>query len=411
VPRSRPLPSLVALGLALGLALGGGVNAGCATKKADGKRATQGENSFGQMTRYTRKAVRRSPEGFILIPSKRAERAFDRVRLNELAQDLRAPAAVCFINRTIETAHLGEQGGEAAYVDVPEGQAKIRVRIAPTGEVLRTDVLETGFEDEEMEACLMEVLKDAPWPENRSGNAHWIDVIYWVSLGFQGEDQTPAAKENLRRQTALVAVKGKGCLEGRVKPGTYPVRGLSLLDREGRTLVNRLEPSDLPQEVADCLAYTLRELRMQRAGDAFVRPFTTDVEFTVAKDGAVSFADERWLTLLLLEERAERDAKRAELLGDDPNAVAPPTVEGEVAAGLVDLGPEPPEDREDAPTDALADDEGSGDDAVKSDVGEKKSDPGTKTNNPGTKTNDPGTKKADPGKGGLKLNLGARPSG
>ncbi|MCA9662965.1 MAG: hypothetical protein KC486_31800, partial [Myxococcales bacterium] len=284
------------------------------------------------------------------------------------------------------------------------------VRIAPTGEVLRTDVLETGFEDEDMEACLMEVLKDAPWPENRSGNAHWIDVIYWVSLGFQGEDQTPAAKENLRRQTALVAVKGKGCLEGRVQPGTYPVRGLSLLDREGRTLVNRLEPSDLPQEVADCLAFTLRELRMPRAADAFVRPFTTDVEFTVAKDGAVSFADERWLTLLLLEERAERDAKRAELLGDDPNAVAPPTVEGEVAAGLVDLGPEPPEDREAAATDALADAEDAETPAAEADKGAD-ADAGKKRDDAGKKRDDAGKKKADPGKGGLKLNLGARPSG
>ncbi len=400
----------------------------CANKGVTGQaRVTQqGDNSVGQVGRYVQKAVRRSPEGFILIPSKKAERAFDRARLIELAQDLRAPAAACFINETIEKARRGEVDGEETWLGVPEGQAKIRVRIAPHGEVLRTDVLEGGFgdaEDERMEACLMEVLKDAPWPENRSGNTHWVDAIYWVSLGFQAEDRSKEMMDELRRQQAMLALKGKGCLEGRTRPGNFVVDGLSLLDREGRTLVNRLEPSDLTQEVADCLAVVLRSLRMPRSPDSFVRPFSPRLEYTVASNGEVSFSDERWLELTLLEERAERDAKRAELAGDAA-ANAPPTVEDEIAAGLVDLGPDRPNEAADQGADVVVrttvpDDEPSSPPPRKASKPEPapmqppsaKSPSQPSIKKPAEKK--PATKKPseDPGKGGLKLNLGTRPAG
>jgi len=405
----------------------------CANKGVRGSaRVTQqGDNSIGQVGRYVQKAVRRSPEGFILIPSKKAERAFDRARLVELAQDLRSPAAACFINETIEKVQRGEVDGEEAWIGVPEGQAKIRVRIAPHGQVLRTDILEGGFgdgEDERMEACLMDVLKDAPWPENRSGNTHWVDAIYWVSLGFQAEDRSQPIMDELRRQQAMLALKGKGCLEGRTRPGTFVVDGLSLLDREGRTLVNRLEPSDLTQEVANCLAVVLRGLRMPRSPDSFVRPFTPRLEYTVAGDGEVSFRDERWLELTLLEERAERDARRAELAGDAA-ANTPTSVEDEVAAGLVELGPDRPNDATDEGADVvvrttLPDD----DDAPSPPQKRIKPEPAPmqppsakspsqpSAKNPATKkpsAKKPATKgqSEDPGKGGLKLNLGARPAG
>jgi len=382
--------------------------------KISDSRVTQrgSDNSFGQASRYIQKAVRRSPEGFILIPSKKAERAFDRTRLTELAQNLRGPAAVCFVNETIEKAQRAVVDGEETFVGIPEGQAKIRVRIAPHGKVLRTDVLEGGFgddEEEEMEACLMDVLRTARWPENRSGNTHWVDAIYWVSLGFQADDRSPDAKEELRRQQALLALKGKGCLEGRTRPGTFAVDGLSLLDREGKTLTNRVEPTDLTQEVADCLAVVLRELRMPRSPDAFVRPFLPHLEYTVAANGDVSFSDERWLSLLLLEERAERDTRRAELAGE-ADAKRPPSVEDEVQAGLVDLGPDRPTDADEG-ADVVIRTTGDGADAdagtpmpkVKHQRAPKSPPPSKGPTSPPAK---PGE---DPGKGGLKLNLGTRP--
>jgi hypothetical protein len=53
----------------------------------------------------------------------------------------------------------------------------------------------------------------------------------------------------------------------------------------------------------------------------------------VATDGTVNFADERWLALLRLEEEAAREARLAELAGDDPvtqidEGEAPPEVPG-----------------------------------------------------------------------------------
>ena len=323
------------------------------------------EKTRYQADRYIGTAVRRSPEGVIVIPSRYAERALDRVRMTELAQDLRQPAAVCFINRAIETMRRGERGGESGFVDVPEGQAKFRVRINPAGQVVRTEVLESGFKDEAMEACLREVLAAARWPQNRTGNTHFVDVIYWASLGFGEEDSSPAAVEELRRQQALAAERAKPCLAGRTRPGRYPIQGLSLLDRDGRTLVNRLDSNDLPQEVARCVMVAFREIRMPRAPEAFVRAFTPEAEFSVAADGAVSFADERWLTLVLAEEEALREARRAELAGEAVAGAAPAPE------------PEPASEPEPEPAPAPAQPTGAG-------------------------------KARDPGKGGLKLELGGR---
>ena len=344
---------------------------GCKRDAVGQSGAPNGENSRYQADRYVKKAVRRSPEGIIIMPSRHAEKALDRVRMNELAQDLRQPAAACFINRAIETMQRGERGGEAGFVDVPEGQAKFRVRINPAGQVVRTEVLDSGFRDEGMETCLREVLAAARWPKNRSGNTHFVDVVYWASLGFGEEDASPPANEELRRQQALAAVRAKACLAGRTRPGSYPITGISLLDRDGRTLVNRLEPNDLPQEVARCVLVAFREIRMPRAPEAFIRPFTPAVEYVVASDGEVSFADERWLTLILAEEEAIREARRAELAGGldatSPDDALP------VDAADAALAPEPEPEPEPAP-----------------------------------KASSPATPR-DPGKGGIKLDLGGRP--
>ncbi len=375
------------------------VASACGTSRGAGSRVSHpGENSIGQTNRFVKTAVRRAPEGFILIPGARAERVFDRQRLVQLAQDLRQPAAACFINRTIDTAKWGEVDDERALLGVPEGQVKIRVRIAPQGEVLRTDVLEGAFgdDDEVMEACLMDALRDARWPENRSGNTHWVDAIYWVSLGFQAEDQAPEAALELRRQQALLARKGKGCLEGRTRPGQYHVQGLSLLDREGRTLVNRLEPTELGQDVANCLAVVLRGLRMPRVSDAFVRPFSPAIEYRVSPQGEVSFSDERWLELLLLEERAAREQRRAELAAEKSQE------ENEVPEGLVDLSAERAEDK-----DGEKDGEKDGSEGVPKPVPVDPPKPAPPVDKPAPVN----PNAADPGEGGLRLNLGARPSG
>ncbi|MBK8264186.1 MAG: hypothetical protein IPK80_22960 [Nannocystis sp.] len=362
---------------------------GCRREGVGGSAVAGGQNSRMQADRYVGKAVRRSPEGFILIPSRYAERAFDRHRMNETAQEMRRPAAVCFINRAIETMQRGVRDGEAAFVDVPEGQAKFRVRINQAGTVVRTEVLESGFADPAMETCLREVLAAGRWPENRTGNTHFVDVVYWVSLGFGEEDASPAAKEALRRQTALAALRAKSCLAGRTQAGRYAVEGLSLLDRDGRTLVNRLEPSELPEKVAECVMVALREIRLGRAPEAFVRPITPSVTFVVDGAGEVSFEDERWLALVLAEEEGLREQRRAEM------------------AGEVDLGPDEAIARAAREADAAAEAEAVA--AAKAqDEAAARDDAAAKPSESATKPGESATKPGDPGKGGLKLNLGGR---
>jgi len=302
--------------LALGLLAAPG---GCSSRgNQDEVLPPLGMNTHSQARRYVDKAVRRSSEGVILMPSKKADTLFDRTRLNEIAQSLRVPAAVCFVNRAIETMKPGTQDGEQTYLGVPEGQIRIRTRINPAGEVLRTEVLETGFKDEAMYSCLDKAIKNIKWTTNRSGVVQFIDVIYWVSLGYQQEDHSSATKHELRKQQATAAERARQCLANRVPAGRYKIDGLSLVDRDGRTLANRIEPGALPDNVRDCVTIVFRDIRMPRIKEAFVRPINPTAEFVVATDGTVSFSDEKWLALLRLEEEAMREAKLAELAGDDP---------------------------------------------------------------------------------------------
>ncbi len=277
-----------------------------------------GMNTHSQARRYVDKAVRRSSEGVILMPSKKADTLFDRTRLNEIAQSLRVPAAVCFVNRAIDTMKLGSQDGEQTYVGVPEGQIRIRTRINPAGEVLRTEVLETGFKDEAMYACLDKAIKTVKWTTNRSGVVQFIDVIYWVSLGYQQEDHSAASRHELRKQQATAAERARKCLADRVPAGRYKIDGLSLMDRDGRTVANRIEPGKLPDNVRECVTIVFRDIRMPRIKEAFVRPINPVAEFVVATDGTVSYTDEKWLALVKMEEEALRESKLAELAGDDP---------------------------------------------------------------------------------------------
>jgi hypothetical protein len=311
----------VRAGLALSLGLVCALAGGCNGSGPRGRAQVVppgGQNTYSQARRYVDKAVRRSTEGVILMPSKKADTLFDRTRLNEIAQNLRVPAALCFVNRAITTMKLGQQDGEETFVGVPEGQIRIRTRINPFGEVLRTEVIESGFTDEAMYPCLDKAIKAVKWTNNKSGVVQYIDVIYWVSLGYQAEDHSKATQLELRKQQATAAEKARGCLANRVAAGRYKVEGLSLLDRDGRTLANRVEPNGLPDNVRECLEYVFRGIRMPPVKEAFVRPFTPGADFVVATDGTVNFADERWLAVLRLEEEALREARLSEMTGDDP---------------------------------------------------------------------------------------------
>ncbi|MCA9654079.1 MAG: hypothetical protein H6712_08755 [Myxococcales bacterium] len=296
---------------------------GCGRKGKKGSRKPEGQVSDIEANRYIRRAIRQSSEGVILLPSERANRFYELPRLNEIAQTLRSPAASCFLTRAIETMEP-RSDGEPGYQHVPEGQLKARVRIAPSGEVLRAEVLESGFGDEPMEACLTKVLEEQRWPPNKSGNTHYIDVVYWVSLGMQRGLDDPDFATQLRREEVGAGRRAKACLQGRVDAGHYEVRGLNLIDREGGTLVNRIDTGDLPEPIRLCIATALREIRLPRDPDAFVRPIAPRVAFDVQGDGTVSVQGERWLELLEIEERARLAAERRAREGEPEETDAGP---------------------------------------------------------------------------------------
>ena len=299
---ARAVPLVLALGVAVG---------GCG-RSGKGPRTPDGATSQIEANSYIRRAIRSSSEGWILLPSQRAESLFERPRLYEIAQGMRPQAARCFLARAIETMEP-QTDGERGYRDVPEGQLKVRVRLAPSGEVLRTEVLESGFKDAQMGPCLEKVLREQLWPPNRSGNAHYLDAVYWVSLGFQGG----LPPDTLRREQISAGRRAKACLQGRVDSGRYEVAGLNLVSREGATMVNRVEAKTLPDEIRGCIATAMRDIRLPRDPDAFVRPVSPQVTFEVDRDGTITVDGERWLELVELEERAQRAAERAALAEGD----------------------------------------------------------------------------------------------
>ncbi|MEM7159169.1 MAG: hypothetical protein AAF799_40405 [Myxococcota bacterium] len=383
----------------LGLALVLGLAAAACNRPGRGGNSPDGPVSDMEANRYIRRAIRQSSEGVILLPSQRAERVYELPRLNEIAQGLRSPAARCFLARAIETMER-RTDGERGYLNVPEGQIKARVRIAPSGEVLRAEILESGFKDEQMEPCLQEVLVGQRWPPNKSGNAHYIDVIYWVSLGFQRGLDTEEMAVHMRREEVSAGRRGKACLQGRVDAGRYEVSGLNLIDREGRTLVNRVETGDLPEPIRACIATALREIRLPRDPDAFVRPLSPTVTFDITGDGTITVVGERWLELIEMEERAqlaaERDALRSE--SEEPYELVdelPSSRPSELSTGAVAVG------------ERLAE-ETAGEQPVEPDPNGQPP-PAVEPPNPGAVASPAPTQ--DPGKGGLRLKLGSRGEG
>ena len=293
------------IGLSASLAL-----AGCSRDKL----ARQGQVTQDQADNYVNDAIRQSSEGVVLDPSQVGLEQIERTRLSEIAQELRRPAALCFLERAIVTMEMGEIDGERTWVDVPEGQVKIRARVSVDGSVLTTDVLESGFEDPKMVTCLEQVISKQGFVESRDTFAYYIDIYYWVSLGFFAEAQSASFAELLRRRQTEAGVRAKGCLTGRVNPGEYVVSGLNLFDRAGQTLINRIDRGELPPEVSSCVASSLKRINIHPEPDAFVRPAAPEIRFVVADDGSITVTDERWLELIELEERALRDQRKAELL-------------------------------------------------------------------------------------------------
>ncbi len=300
-----------------------------------GQIAREGRVTQQQADNYMRDAIRQSSEGVVLEPSQKGLDQIERTRLNEIAQELRRPGAVCFLERAITTMEPGEVDGEEVWVEVPEGQAKFRVRVSIDGSVLSTELLESGFQDKHMETCLAEALSKQRFVESRDSFAYFIDVYYWVSLGFFAEAHTESFAELMRRQSAEAGLRAKACLTGRVPAGEYVVTGLNLFDRDGRTVVNRIDRGELPAEVSSCIATAFKQIHIHAEPDAFIRPAAPKATFTVTGEGVVSMADERWLEMIELEERAQREMRRAELLGQTGEAGE--GVDAEVPDGWTDL--------------------------------------------------------------------------
>lgn len=379
IPKAGASAAIALLGAVLGAH-------GCARSTVRDSEDPDGQLSQSAAQRYIKRAIRSSSEGVIVLPSSKAEPYYDARTLADLAQAMRGPAAGCFVNRAIETIRPAVVDGEATFVDVPQGQLKLRVRVAPNGKVMRTELLESGFGDESMEACLQKVVERRRWPQTRAGNVQFMDLVFWASLGAQGEDRSEEGRLRMRKEQARAAVRAKECLQGRVDVGTYPVTGVNLVDREGATMVNRVEPAPLPKPVLSCIAQAFKAIRMPRAPGTFVRPVSPRAEFVVAADGSVRVADEEWLGLIQAEERAARAQERARLGGDEPMASEQPTpVARTPAPGLQ------PSDASGPAKEAKA-----AGDPAKPAAQEPAQEPGT------TSPAEPGR---DPGQGGLRLDL------
>jgi hypothetical protein len=326
---SLPMQRAAAFTLAILVTLGA-----CAREKV----ARTGRVTRQQADQYMRDAIRQSSEGVVLEPSQKGLDQIERTRLNEIAQELRRPGAVCFLERAITTMEPGEVDGEQVWKEVPEGQIKFRVRVAIDGTVLSTEMLQSGFTDKHMETCLAEAFSKQRFVESRDSFAYFIDVYYWVSLGFFAEAQTENFATLMRRQQAEAGVRAKTCLVGRVPEGKYVVTGLNLFDRDGRTVINRIDRGELPAEVSSCIATAMKQIRIHPEPDAFVRPAGPRIEFEVASDGTVLMSDERWLEMVILEEEAQREMRRQELL--DQTGEGAEGTDADLPDGWVDRGEE-----------------------------------------------------------------------
>jgi hypothetical protein len=330
----------------------------------------------------------------------RAEKYVDMPRLNEIAQDLRRPLARCFVDRSIRAMKPVEEEGRIDYEGVPDGQIRLRTRIGADGTVVRVDIDSSTFRDEAMVECITARIEGVKFPASRDGITQWIDVIYWVSLGRFRTTESDEFRAHLRRETAMAAVRGKKCLMGRARPGEYDVIGLSLVDKNGETLANRIDRQGLSDGVGDCLATAFRSIRAPAALDSFVRPIRPQMHFSVTDAGEVTFADERWLELVLLEERTLREERKVEEQDNYDAAFEAGGGAGSYGVGVLagsDTPSTPIDDGREGPSRSSPSDGSKGDGA------------GDAGGASGTGTTAPSTPAQDPSEGGIRLDLGSRP--
>ena len=356
-----------------------------------------GQASVGQIDRYLERGVALSSQGVVLMPSQAMERETDRTRMTEIARALQLPLSLCFLRRTIEAAEIGEVEGQRALVRVPQGQLRVRARLNGAGEVQQVELMEGTFEDSPMVRCIEDAVQEQAFPAVRSNTLRWIDVVHWVSLGYDQGREQPDLVRARRLQVARLSRSSLRCLEGRLRPGTYRAEGVNLVDRTGSTLVNRIEPGALPGPVARCVAQVFKALTTNAEPESYVRAILPVVEYQVDGAGVATFADAEWLRLLDLEAAAQRagaaSAPPASGEGGGPANARSPAIQGVMTAPMPDKGLDPAVEGPRLQGDA-------------SKAPEAERDPGTDTE---TEDMDaPALSPADPSEAGLRLRLGGR---
>lgn len=334
-------------------------------------------------------------EGVLILPTGRSEEAFGILRLYELAESLRPPAAQCFLERAIATM-VPDAEDPRGYRSIPEGQLKLRIRVGADGKLAEMDVSDNRFQDPEVPRCFSRLLESRAWPETSVAYALPLDVVYWVHASPPGAgDEWSSA---LRRQTAEVATRGATCVEPHLSPGEHTFEALVLVGRSGDALATRVEPdrSGLPEDARGCLAHALRETRLAVDETAFVRPVRLVLRYAADDAGALAVHDGEWLRRLQLEELARRAQQQA-LAGVAPTPVRVP--------GRSEVNPSS-SDAVDTSSDA-ADTSIEAADPSRGPEGE----PGASEDPSETAGSGPGSgPAADPGQSGLRLDLSGRGS-
>jgi hypothetical protein len=281
--------------------------------------------------------------------------------------------------------------GELGLSAVPQGQVRLRARLNATGEVLRAELMETTIEDGPLVSCVQEAIGAQAFPSVRASTLRWVDVLYWVSLGYDRGRDSPERQRFHRREVAEASRAAKQCFGGRVQGGSYPLQGVSLVDREGTSLINRIEPNDLPPPVNRCIAQVFRRIEAPADPESFVRAVISDVVYTVDPEGVVAFGDEEWLRLTELEAAALRREQTSFAPTPSANGKA---VGGSVTISGVGVTPSPKRRLDSAIEGPRLEEEVS---APLSNSAAAAGDPASK---------DPASK--DPAAAGLRLNLGGR---
>ena len=285
---------------------------------------------------------------------------------------------------------------------VPQGQLRVRARLNGAGEVQQVELMEGTFEDSPMVRCIEDAVQEQAFPAVRSNTLRWIDVVHWVSLGYDQGREQPDLVRARRLQVARLSRSSLRCLEGRLRPGTYRAEGVNLVDRTGSTLVNRIEPGALPGPVARCVAQVFKALTTNAEPESYVRAILPVIEYEVDAEGRATFADAEWLRLLDLEAAAQRAGAAspppAREAGDSARSGRLPAIQGVTTAPMPDKGLDPALEGPRLQGDDQESRDGEGDAAE-----ETQPDDADGLDDP-----DAPVPPADPSEAGLRLDLGGR---